>query len=74
MIDILLSNGDAAEAETPETAVYAALVLIEEASAATYHSLITPTASFYVDGKCVASDLNEVYLRSQSRSLVEDLT
>lgn len=52
MIEVLLSNGDSAEAETPEDAVYAARVMVRDVAAA---GLTTTglTASFYVDGRLV---------------------
>jgi hypothetical protein len=52
VIEVVISNGDSAEAETPEEAVYAAQVLIREAQErGTYYS--RPTASFFVDGRLV---------------------
>jgi hypothetical protein len=54
MIEVILSNGDSAEAETPEAAVFAAETLYREATTNYYDR---PTISFFVDGKCVAADL-----------------
>jgi hypothetical protein len=53
MILVLLSNGDSAEADTPEEAVFAASYILREASEnGTYYS--RPTAAFYgADGVLV---------------------
>jgi len=54
MIDILLSNGDKPEADTPEEAVYAARTMMQEASAAGT-ALRLLTATFHVGTRYVRS-------------------
>lgn len=66
MIEIRLSNGDSAEAETPEEAVYAAQTLIREA-ATTYYA--KPTASFYVDGRLVRHEVRFADLGSMAQAV-----
>lgn len=57
MIEVTISNGDSAEADDPEAAIYAAQVLIREASSVlAYGSRLT--ASFHVDGRLVRNGVS----------------
>ncbi len=52
MIEVTLSNGDWAEADTPEAAMLAARTLWEDATDGTYFGRAADlTATFKVDGK-----------------------
>ena len=64
MITVVLTNGDTAEAETPEAAVYAAGVIIREATAlsGSYYTEKV-TASFYgPDGKLIRAGVRSIDL------------
>ena len=59
MIEVVLTNGDSAEVESPEEAVFAAQTLMREAAPAlvgTPESLQL-RVSFFVDGQLVRGDL-----------------
>lgn len=57
MIEVLLSNGDRAECETPEEAVFAARTLMDDAWEANPVQGNHPTVTFLVDGRAVRSNL-----------------
>lgn len=61
MIEVILSNGDRAEAESPAGAVVAAITLMDDAAARWQHQA-RETASFYVDGRLVRAGLNRQIL------------
>lgn len=62
MIEILIQpSGNRAEAETPEAAIVAARTLIADA-AHVWAGLGRQTASFYVDGRAVAVDVERIRL------------
>lgn len=54
MIEVRLSNGDTAEAETPEAARYAAAILWDEAQQNRNGHGWYPGVTFFVDGQRVA--------------------
>lgn len=57
MIDIVLSNGDSAEAETPEAAVLAARTLMDDVWEANPRQGNNPTAAFYVNGVLIRTNV-----------------
>lgn len=53
LIEVLLSNGDRAEAESCEGAMLAARTMMGDASEASAYGGMGLTAAFYVDGRLV---------------------
>lgn len=56
MIEVLLSTGDRAEADDPESAVVAARTMMDDARDRDVPSRLL-SASFYVDGRLVRGDV-----------------
>jgi hypothetical protein len=63
VIEVLLSTGDRAEAEDPESAQVAARTMMDDAESAGAASRFL-TASFYVDGKLVRDKVRRSELGS----------
>lgn len=68
MIEVRLTNGDSAEAETPDEAVYAAETMIGEALLGGARYSFAPTATFVVEGRVVRERVTREQLRVLART------
>lgn len=67
-IEVILTNGDRAEATTPEGALVAALTLMDDASARSAYAMRGLTASFLVDGRLVREGVRRATLSERGLS------